>query len=264
MISNQNSNVVIVQITDSHIMPEGQHWRDDVKAKTDIRLKSVVENINRLQTQPDLVIHTGDIVDNGSIDSYIHAKRILDKLNAKYFLTCGNHDNFANLKHVFTDHKYWDKNRFSSYIIDYLPIKIIVLDTQVSGEEYGKLCEHRIRWLTDALNNSKKDTMIFLHHFPIEVNNPLFDNLNLLESNSLLELILKHDNILGLYCGHYHYAKKDFFAGKVCWISPSTAPSHIQKSNHSVGLNYSSPAYSKHCVDKAGKVQSEVVRLCEY
>lgn len=262
MTFRKNDNVLIAQITDSHIVPAGEHWQGDLKAKTDIRLKSVIESINCLQIPPDLVIHTGDIVDNGSIESYVHAKKLLDKLNVKYFLTCGNHDNFNNLKYVFTDHTYWGTNRFANYVIDCLPIRIIVLDTQVQGEEYGKLCRNRIKWLTDIVNSSTKETIIFLHHFPIEVNNILFKNLNLLESSTLSKLIIEHKNILGLYCGHYHYAMQQTFASRTCWISPSTAPSHILRSNNSVGLNYTPPAYSLHYFDKNFReIKSKVIKL---
>ena len=94
---------------------------------------------------------------------------------------------------------------------------------------YGALCNDRIEWLVKILEDSKKPTMIFLHHFPIEVDNPLFKNINLIESKELSILISKYNNILGLYCGHYHYSRVGIFAEKVCWISPSVAPAHVFK-----------------------------------
>ncbi|MDG1436360.1 MAG: metallophosphoesterase [Rickettsiaceae bacterium] len=138
---------IIVQITDTHIVPHGQQWNKDNKSNTDQRLERVVNHINNLSTAPDFVIHTGDITDDGTIESYQNTKKILDKLQTKYFLTCGNHDNFNNLKQVFTNHDYFGDSKFSHYVINNDNLKIIVLDTQVEGEVHGYLCDYRIKWL---------------------------------------------------------------------------------------------------------------------
>ncbi len=143
--------ILIAQITDTHIMAKGDHWMNMPKTETAQRLKKVIEIINNLTTKPDFVIHTGDIVDKGDIDSYMHAKELLDKLKIKYFLTCGNHDNFHNLKHVFNDHNYFIDQNFAHYVIEDLPLRIIVMDTQVAGHEFGKLCEARKKWLVRTL-----------------------------------------------------------------------------------------------------------------
>lgn len=256
----KDRGILIAQITDTHIVPEGKYWRSDSEAKTTERLELVIENINKLSVQPDIVVHTGDIVDDGRIVSYEHARKLLDKLKVKYFLTCGNHDNYDNLKQVFVDHNYLLDVEFSQYVVDFPELSLIFLDTVVANKEYGELCEYRIKWLEKRLKEMVKPTIIFLHHFPIDVENELFENLNLIESEKLSSLISNQNNVLGLYCGHYHYFKDGIFAGRQCWISPSVAPTHILKSNGKVGLNYSSPSYSLHRFYK-GKVSSEVKML---
>ena len=55
----------IVQITDTHIIPRGESWHDNKLTDTAGRLEKVIASINTLK--PDLVIHTGDIVDRGDI-----------------------------------------------------------------------------------------------------------------------------------------------------------------------------------------------------
>ena len=119
------NDILIVQITDTHIVPEGKHWQGDTEAKTANRLELVIEHINNLSIRPDFVVHTGDIVDDGSIASYEHAKKLLDKLKAKYFLICGNHDNYNNLKHVFDGHEYLLDDSFSQYFIDLPNLRLV-------------------------------------------------------------------------------------------------------------------------------------------
>jgi len=256
-----NKDILIAQITDTHIVAKDKHWMDLSKSNTAHRLQAVVEHINCLAPRPDIVIHTGDISDQGGINSYQHAKELLDKLDIKYYLACGNHDNFFNLKQVFTEHDYFLTDNFSHYVIEDLPIRIIVLDSQVIGEDYGTLCSARIEWLRQVLLSSRKHTLIFIHHFPIMVKDELFNEINLLNNNELASIISEHDNILGIFCGHSHYGAASIYGGKLCWVSPSTSPVHIIKNNKCAGLILSSPSYSLHKYYSSGNITSNIVAV---
>ena len=61
--------MLIAQIIDTHIIPKTECWKGDNKAMTAKRFQLIVRHINELQHQPDLVIHTGDIVDKGDVES---------------------------------------------------------------------------------------------------------------------------------------------------------------------------------------------------
>ncbi|MDG1436361.1 MAG: hypothetical protein P8P83_01040 [Rickettsiaceae bacterium] len=108
---------------------------------------------------------------------------------------------------------------------------------------------------------SNVPTVIFMHHFPIEVSNILFKGINLLESNNFKELISSYPNIIGIYCGHYHYFKQDKFASKTCWISPSTAPSYSVAEDNKAKINYTKPSYSLHTFNSKNEFISKVIRL---
>lgn len=241
-----HSSISIAQITDSHIMPPGKWWKDNPEAKTAQRLSCVIDHINKLNPRPDLVIHTADITDGGDLESYRYAKTLLDMLEIPYCLACGNHDNFENMKQVFTHHTYFMDPHFAHYVIDSLPVRIIVLDTTVEGEIFGRLCNARIEWLARALHVSQQDTLIFMHHFPIAVQDVFFNQINLLDSTKLEAIVERNPHVLGLYCGHYHYSAVRLFGGKICFIAPSTAPAHILRGSTCIGLDFVSPSYTLH------------------
>ena len=245
--------ILIAQITDTHILAKNQDDGRYQAMRPSERLRSVVQSINSLETKPDLVIHTGDITDDGTIESYSYAKEILDQLETRYFLTCGNHDEFTNLKKVFTAHGYFTDPDFAHYVIEDLPLRIIVMDTKVTGQEYGELCQSRKAWLLQVLNASQRETIIFLHHFPITVKDAIFNKINLLNGGELEDILVNYDNVIGLYCGHAHYAGAGIFAKKICWIAPSTAPTHILQGDQCLGFNFCSPCYSLHLYDLTEK-----------
>ena len=200
-------------------------------------------------------------MDNGSVSSYRYAKEILDNLNVEYFLVCGNHDNFENLQKVFGDHKYFSDSKFSKYYIDFPNLRLVAMDTRVIGKEFEALCKDRLHWLELRLKETVKPIMIFLHHFPVEVDSSLFKDLNLLNSNELSEIISRYDSLLGLYCGHYHHSSVNKFAKKICWVSPSTAPTHILKGDGSIALDYVPPSYSVHIFKDPAHVESRIIKL---
>ena len=250
----------IAQITDTHIVPKGEKWFGKSTTKVAERLKKVVAFINSMKPLPSLVIHTGDVTEAGDIDSYKHAKQILDKLKVPYYLTCGNHDNYKNMREVFSKHQYLTNDNFSHYSIDLPTTKLIILDTQVHQKTWGLQCAERLAWLQDELK-TQKEMLIFMHHYPFDVQHHFFNSLRLQDAEKFAEVIQKHQNIKGIFCGHYHFGSAAMFADKFCWVSPSVAPSFcledLSNSTTCDNFNLSPASFSIHHL-KNGHLTSRV------
>ena len=96
--------MLIAQLTDTHItVPENEIGDCYVKLEA---LRNCVSAINKLDTAPDVVIHTGDLVHNGSDEEYRLTKSIMDELRAPYFITPGNRDSVTALIKNFSLHSY--------------------------------------------------------------------------------------------------------------------------------------------------------------
>ena len=93
--------MLIAQISDTHIrVPK----KNDIKGLERINLfKKCVEDINTLSVVPDVVIHTGDLTDNGLPDEYSLAKNILSNLDIPFYLTPGNRDGSRNMINAYAD-----------------------------------------------------------------------------------------------------------------------------------------------------------------
>src|SRR5579859_4096157 len=79
-----------VHITDTHIGPTPDY--ETIGHKSLPALQALVERINTLPFEPDFVLHTGDIVDDGDEASYRLARGVLEKLRAPIYYVLGNHD----------------------------------------------------------------------------------------------------------------------------------------------------------------------------
>ena len=82
--------MLLAQLTDTHItVPQNKKWNCYVKLEA---LKKSVLQINKLDTLPDVVIHTGDLSHNGHKEEYTLTKSIMDELQVPYLITAGNRD----------------------------------------------------------------------------------------------------------------------------------------------------------------------------
>ena len=72
-------------------------------------LREAVEHVNRLDPQPDLVLLTGDLVNEGRPEEYEHLRELLEPLRAPYHLVPGNHDLTDELRAAFPDHVHGDR-----------------------------------------------------------------------------------------------------------------------------------------------------------
>ena len=82
--------MLIAQISDLHLRPEGVLYQGVVDANADFA--RVVAHLNRLDPQPAMVLLSGDVVDEGQPAEYATARHLLADLKAPVFAIPGNHD----------------------------------------------------------------------------------------------------------------------------------------------------------------------------
>jgi len=170
--------MIIAQITDTHILPKGQVWMHRPEAEVNERLKLVVQHLNNLNPRPDVLLLTGDATDKGDEEAYEHLKEILKPLLIPVYVIPGNHDDREKMRKAFSNESYMPETGFIHYVIDDYLVRLIALDTLVPNEDYGLLCKERLLWLEEKLKtNPTKPTLLFMHHFPMEVGQKCIDDI---------------------------------------------------------------------------------------
>ncbi len=199
--------MLVAQISDTHVIAPGGPGR--FCAEKLIALEKCVEAINSLDTLPDVVIHTGDLSDNGSSEELLLTKKYLDKLVVPYYVTPGNKDCADKLIEVFTE-QLSDVVMGGpiTYLVDDLPIKLASLDTTTSFDNRGFLDFKKIAAIDRVLlKNQNEPVILFSHHPPFNLsldNSPHFEFVNKNSIKLFNELVDRHAQIVALFCGHFH------------------------------------------------------------
>lgn len=226
--------IKLIQITDTHINSNEELLYD---IDTTSRLKTIIDNVNKNHINADFCIFTGDISDDGSEESYIKAKELIDSLEIPYIIAIGNHDNRSIAMKTWSLEKNISTGKLDQSIIIGENL-VLILDTSgddtYNGKKHsGNLNDKQIIWIekmTKKFNNY--NTYIFMHHPPFDVYLNQFEGICLddLSATSFRKKINTMENIKHIFFGHIHRQ----INGRWNKISFSSAPSTA----HHLKLSY--------------------------
>ena len=207
----------IVQLSDPHIVPADRqpvHGQDTLG-----RLRAAVDAVNRLSPAPDLVVMTGDQINDGSEDSYHALKDVLASLRFPCHMAMGNHDYKPVFRRIMLEERDADSTPYY-YALNRTGHRIIMLDTQDEGEVAGRLDDAQLNWLEQELS-SGLPSVICMHHPPVPVGVAWMDELILQESDRFLRICEARTSLRLILCGHVHHE----FRMKLEHATVLTAPS---------------------------------------
>ncbi|WP_233231387.1 metallophosphoesterase family protein [Silvanigrella aquatica] len=191
----------IIQISDLHIKKNKDAILYNANPRKSLEL--TLEQLLKEKNDFDILLLTGDISDDGSLESYEFVLNLLEKTNKMIYYINGNHDNKNNLISKFSKSIYFRQ-------LDELVINnwlFIGLDSCVEGKDLGFLsnieiqkCESLIR----KYDNSKYNIVLVVHHHLLPVGTPLIDDCPIINSTQLLDIINNNRQIKIVITGHVH------------------------------------------------------------
>ena len=245
--------MIIAQISDTHILAKSS---DDPHAATRAEsLRRCVADINHQRV--DAVIHTGDSVHHGAADEYVHLREILTNLKPPLFLTPGNRDRHIGIRTTFDHLAYLPKRGdFFHYVVEDYPVRIVALDSVITGERKGVFCAERRAWLEETLARDRdKPTLMFIHHPPFDVGDHYVGGYRRTQdAQDLAAVVGRYKQVKRLLCGHVHRFHRESWAGTTATIMPSVAVDLRKDVDPAIG---DTPLYVLHKVSETGGVVSE-------
>jgi hypothetical protein len=115
---------------------------------------------------------------------------------------------------------------FVQYVLEDLPIRIVVADTVEHGRHGGAFCERRARWLEDRLaEGADRPTLLMLHHPPVATGiDWLTTDVDEAWVKRLKNVVSRYSHVVGVAAGHIHRPMAAAWAGTSLIVCPSIAP----------------------------------------
>jgi predicted MPP superfamily phosphohydrolase len=153
---------------------------------------NLTENINRLHDEKafDFCVINGDVIHDDK-KWFADAKKALDKLTVKYYVSQGNHD------HCTAEE--WNEIWKMPTNLDFQLKKNSVLIGTTSNKEGTYLCPD-IKWFTQKLEEHKKQKNIFIF---IHIN-PGKQTKHAVDCPEFFDLLSKYKNVKAVFNGHDH------------------------------------------------------------
>ena len=235
---------LLAQLSDPHI---GAAWGGPDAAA---RLADAVEAVRALPDRPAAVLVTGDIADTRSPDEYAVARELLERIGVPVYPLPGNHDDRAAIRRAFE--LPGDGSEPVQYDVDLGPLRLIVLDSTLPGEDPGELDAARLAWLDEALAAAPgRPTVVALHHPPLELGIPVWDEIGLAADDraAFAAIVERHPQVQAVVGGHLHLAVAAPFAGRVALSIPSTyMQAELDFGVDTIDLVDGTPAFALHAL----------------
>ncbi len=216
--------MLICQLTDLHMCPPGSLAAGglDTNAMADRAFAAVAG----LDPPPDAILVTGDLADRGSAAEYtLFLASMRRHVQAPIYVIPGNHDRRDTMRQVLGGLPGLggpDAGEFVQYVVDDLPLRLVMLDTLVPGEAHGELCAARLDFLERSLAAApQRPTLVAMHHPPFACGIGFMDRIGLRRPDEFAAVIARHRQVRRVLCGHVHRAVLGQVAHAPAWIGPS-------------------------------------------
>ena len=241
----------ILQLTDTHLFadPDGSLYNVNTR---DALLK-VMAHVRQTMNNIDLILLTGDLVHDESVDGYSALKSIVNGLGKSAYYLPGNHDDPAVMQQIL------DNCAGQSLLsIDTNNWSIVLLDSTVRGKVEGYLNEKILQSLENYLRNNKgRHVLVALHHHIIDVQSPWLDALNLRNHDQLTTLLEKFPNVKLVVNGHVHH-EIDAMKNGIRYLGTPATCFQFDIKNEEGGIDGRPAAYRHIILNENGTLETTV------
>ena len=178
----------IVQLSDIHV---GSQFREDV-------FETVIQEVNSLQ--PDSVIITGDLTNEGLKEQYEKCQTLVSKINVDNIIAIsGNHD-YRNTGYLHFK-KYFPFQTINELSDD---VVLVTIGTARPDRDDGEVGYRQTLWLERTMKKfQNKTTILAMHHHLIGIPDTGADKLTIIDAGDVLRATLD-SNVDLVLCGHKH------------------------------------------------------------
>lgn len=246
----------IIQITDPHLFQDTNG--ELLGINTQASFSQVLSEIQQQQYDYDLVLATGDLVQDNSDEGYLRFRQEVKALNNKMvFWIPGNHDFQPKMFEILKE----DSVSAEKHILLGDKWQILLLDSQVQGVPHGQLEAEELDWLKLKLQeHPERYSLVVLHHHLLSTGSAWLDQHNLRNANELAEVLAPFKHVKALLYGHIHQQVDSEWLGYQVMATPSTCIQFKADSN-TFALDVAQPGWREIDLHADGHIETRVKRI---
>ncbi|MFT4940540.1 MAG: Icc protein [Paraglaciecola sp.] len=244
----------IVQISDCHLFSDREKTAYK-QINPYLTLASVLTKIKELT--PDLVVASGDISGDKSLQSYQHFSALWrhHKLACELIVIPGNHDDEAHMRAHFPAQQFplsYAPRSLKTWQMHFLNSKLAD-DTKgrVSARDLQQL-QHDLTAMPDA------NHIIAVHHHPIDCNGWM-DKHEWLNRSDFIAIVRANPQVKGVIYGHIHHASEHLIGKCRLMSAPSTCWQWTNQTDFAVSDEL--PGFRLLELGENGDFYSHVIRI---
>jgi Icc protein len=244
----------LLHITDPHLHAHAEsRMRGVVTFDT---FQAVIERAMTHEHPPDVIIATGDLVQDETLTGYERFKSVLAPLDTPVLCIPGNHDAPNIMDRVLNDAPFQVNGSYQAN-----GWSLIMLNSFARGGDAGHLDQTELDRLGDTLHeHSALHSLICLHHHPVPMGSRWLDGVALSNPQDLLKVVDATSNVRGILWGHVHQAS-DRQRNDIRLMSTPSTCSQFRPNSDNFALDTRPPGFRWLDLHPDGMIDSEVIWL---
>jgi Icc protein len=228
----------VLHLTDPHLFADKDgSLRGTV---THASLSSVLAHYRESDWLADVVVVTGDLVQDDSWEAYDHFRALLAELDLPVYCVPGNHDVLPLMRDALSEPPffYCDYTERDNWLI-------IGLNSYVSDQAEGSVSNDELERLDQTVAGSDaQHVMVCLHHPPVDMGSKWLDTVGLTNGDDVLKRFTKSGKVRLAIFGHVHQAYDTDHGGIRIITTPSTCRQFAMDSDE-FAVDDNPPAYRR-------------------
>lgn len=244
---------LLVQISDSHLFAEadgtllGMNTRDS--------LQKVIELVQAQQPQIDLILATGDLSQDGTLESYKLFRDLTGQLNAPARWIPGNHDEPQVMAEAAV------QSALLEPVVDIGNWRVTLLDSAVPGSVPGYLQDEQLQLLARSLSEApERHHLVCLHHHPVSIDCAWMEPIGLRNPEAFFEVLDRFPQVRAVLWGHVHQEIDQLRNGVRLLASPSTCI-QFEPRSEDFAVGEQAPGYRWLRLMPDGRLETRVERV---
>ncbi|MCC5793559.1 MAG: phosphodiesterase [Chromatiales bacterium] len=194
-MSETDAPLRVLHLTDPHL-----HADEEASLRGVVTNRSFDHTLaHALQHRWDVILVTGDLVQDDSIEAYRRFRDALAGVGVPVLVCAGNHDVPAHLQECLTASPFNVGGTLDSH-----GWRLVLLDSWLPDEPAGEIPWRELERLRTLLSGSSLHTLVALHHHPVAVGSRWLDRLGLRNAAELFAILEENPQVRGLLWGHVH------------------------------------------------------------